>query len=136
MSILKHKIIDYYRKKDLLKNTESYLKESEISFNQLFFEDGFSIAGHWRKEASPQQWMSDSKADEALLRTELAQIIQGCIEKIPLKLRPVFFAKFIEEQDSKEICKELEISSTNYWVMVHRAKLLMRACLEKKYINK
>jgi RNA polymerase sigma-70 factor (ECF subfamily) len=63
-------------------------------------------------------------------------LIQYCISKIPIKLRPVFFAKYMEERDAEEICKEFGISTSNYWVMLHRSKLLMRACLEKTYYGK
>jgi RNA polymerase sigma-70 factor (ECF subfamily) len=42
----------------------------------------------------------------------------------------------MEERDAEEICKEFGISTSNYWVMLHRSKLLMRACLEKTYYGK
>ena len=47
----------------------------------------------------------------------------------------VFSLKYLEEEESETICKELEITSSNYWVIIHRAKLQMRECLEKNWIK-
>jgi RNA polymerase sigma-70 factor (ECF subfamily) len=136
MSILKYKIIDYYRKTDLLKNSETYLQETEVNFDSSFFEETFTSTAHWKSTSSPQKWHIEFETDDGILRKEILNWVHYCIDKIPLKLRPVFFAKFMEERDAEEICKEFEISSSNYWVMLHRAKLLMRACLEKHYYEK
>jgi RNA polymerase sigma-70 factor (ECF subfamily) len=136
MSILKYKIIDYYRKKEVLKNSESYLNETENEFNASFFEETSTSFAHWKNESAPKTWLSEDVADSALLNKEILEWIQFCISKVPIKLRPVFFAKYMEERDAEEICKEFGISPTNYWVMLHRSKLLMRACLEKNYYGK
>ena len=38
--------------------------------------------------------------------------------------------KYLDDMDSEEICKELNISSSNYWVLLHRAKVQLRSCIE------
>lgn len=128
VSILNNKIIDHYRKKDVLKNAETYLPDTESSFSDHFFDAG---NGHWLQEAGPRSW-KDS-ADHQVNRSEFYKIIRYCIEKMPPKLVPAFLAKFLAEEDSEKICKDLGITSSNYWVMIHRAKVLMRSCLEKNW---
>ena len=131
VSILNNKIIDYYRKKDVLKNTAEYLSDTDQRFNESFFDTTLFSDAHWRKEAQPESWTSTT--DEAIMKSDFQRILEKCIGKLPSKLTPVFIAKFMDDTDSETICKELGITSSNYWVIVHRAKLLMRTCLEKNW---
>jgi RNA polymerase sigma-70 factor (TIGR02943 family) len=131
VTILKNKIIDHYRKKDVLKDTTSYLQETEDGFSEHFFERG---NGHWLAAAAPKQWTT--YADSALTEKEFYKILHTCIQKLPSSLIPVFIMKFIEEEDSETICKVYNISSSNYWVIIHRAKVLVRSCLEKNWFLK
>lgn len=135
LAILNNKIIDHYRKRNALKDTEQYILETEQSFNNTFFEVSNRSNGHWRTEAAPVNWHTDP-ADQALYTKEFFSILQYCVEKMPLRLASVFISKFFEEKEAELICKEQEISSSNYWVMIHRAKLLLRGCLEKKWFDK
>jgi len=122
VAILKNKIIDHYRKKDVLKDADDYLEATESDFSKNFFEPK---NGHWLAEKKP--------ADAEIQRGEFENVLNDCIRKMPPKLVPVFVAKFIDDEDSDEICKAHKISSSNYWVIIHRAKLLVRACLEKNW---
>jgi len=128
VSILNNKIIDHYRKKDVLKNADSYLSETESSFSAHFFDQA---TGHWLVDTGPVSWTE--QADKKVDRNEFYRILQYCVEKMPSKLVPVFLAKFLEEDDSEKICKDLKITPSNYWVIIHRAKVLMRSCLEKNW---
>ena len=127
-AILNNKIIDHYRKKDVLKDSTSYLTETEDEFSKHYFEKS---SGHWLETAWPQPWAES--ADSALNKAEFAGVIQKCIQRMPSKLVPIFTAKFLDEEDSDTICKVHNISSSNYWVMIHRAKLLIRSCLEQNW---
>ena len=129
--ILKNKVIDYYRKKDVLKDAEGYLTKTDISFHEVFFETNVDSYGHWLEETAPKEWTE--QADNSVNRKEFYQVLRFCISKMPHKLVPAFMAKYIDDEDSEKICKELNISSSNYWVMIHRAKVLMRSCLEKNW---
>ena len=128
VAILKNKIIDYYRKRDVLKNTSEYLSETEADFSQHFFD---TSNGHWLRSVSPQTW-SDS-ADTNINNAEFNNILQLCIHKMPGRLVPVFLSRFIDEEDSEKTCKVHNISPSNYWVIIHRAKVLIRSCLEKNW---
>ncbi len=128
VAILKNKIIDYYRKRDVLKDTTSYLASTEVQFSDSFFEPG---TGHWLRESSPGHW-SDA-ADSSVNQEEFSAVLQQCVDKMPTKLAPVFIAKFFDDEDSETICKVHNISPSNYWVIIHRAKVLIRSCLEKNW---
>lgn len=128
VAILKNKIIDYYRKKDVLRYTTGYIAETEDDFSKHFFEKS---NGHWLKDVAPKLWTES--ADAALNRAEFDKVVQSCIQKMPTKLIPVFIAKFLDEEDSDTICKVHNISSSNYWVIIHRAKVLIRSCLEQNW---
>jgi RNA polymerase sigma-70 factor (TIGR02943 family) len=128
VAILKNKIIDHYRKKDVLRNTTEYLDETEVDFTKHFFDLN---DGHWISGSAPAPW--SASADNAVESEEFETILQMCIQKMPPKLIPVFVAKFIDDEDSEIICKVHGISSSNYWVMIHRAKVLIRSCLEKNW---
>jgi RNA polymerase sigma-70 factor (TIGR02943 family) len=127
-AILKNKIIDHYRRKDVLKNVDEYIVETEGDFSAHFFE---RANGHWLSDAAPQFWTES--ADSAINKAEFDGVLQMCIQKMPSKLIPVFVARFIDDEDSETICKVHGISSSNYWVIIHRAKVLIRSCLEKNW---
>ncbi|MES2798986.1 MAG: sigma-70 family RNA polymerase sigma factor [Bacteroidota bacterium] len=133
LSILNNKIIDSYRKKDVLKNSTDYLTQTSDSFYSNFFNKETFNEAHWKIEKAPNDWLPEQEAK--MNSTEFFAIFSLCLKKIPEKLRVIFIAKYIDELDAKEICKENEISSSNYWVMIHRSKLLMRECLDKNWFN-
>ena len=76
------------------------------------------------------------ETDDNIYRQEFYKILDACIEKMPSKLIPVFVSKYIDEKDSEQIRKEFDLTSSNYWVIVHRAKLLIRECLERNWFLK
>lgn len=127
-AILKNKIIDHYRKNDVLKDAVDYITNTESEFDSHFFNE---TNGHWLDKATPGNW--NEGADTKVNQLEFNKVLQSCIKKMPPKLVPVFTAKFLDEDDSENICKVFNITSSNYWVIIHRAKVLMRSCLEKKW---
>ena len=52
-----------------------------------------------------------------------------------MKQREIFIDKFVDNKDSEEICNEYDITSSNYWVIIHRAKIQLKGCLDKKWFN-
>ncbi len=130
VAILRNKIIDYYRKKDVLRNASEYIVGTDEDFTKNFFDPA---NGHWLAESSPSSW--SESADRSIESAEFEKILQMCIHKMPSKLVPVFVAKFIDDEDADVICKVYGISSSNYWVILHRAKVLIRSCLEKNWFQ-
>ncbi len=126
IAILKNKIIDHYRKK-----VREFQQESmeDIESTANYFND----KGHWRKEAQPQPWKYD--ASQELDQTEFYEILQRCLQRLKEIQRMAFVMKHLEDIETEDICKELQITASNYWVIIHRAKLQLRSCLEKHWIK-
>lgn len=129
-SILKHKIIDVYRKKGSLKVSGMHELSEEILDEDFYLSKG-AFAGHWKEGAGPN---SNSLLPEGEVENnELREIIEKCISKLPENLAAVFVMKMIDDISSEEICKELDITPSNVWVMMHRARLRLRKCIENNW---
>jgi len=123
-SILKNKIADHYRKS--FRNGEN----KTVSFNQFFDSNE-----DWITDQRPQQWQADDE-EHLLDNQDFKKTLAHCLEKLPVNWKTFIVLKFMEEKDSKLICQELEITATNYWQILHRAKLQLRKCLELNWFNK
>jgi len=125
-SILKNKIIDYYRKKA----TEQAI--TSMPDLKVVEDDWFNEDGRWAENKMPKDWnVSDNPAE----RKEIQKIINWCKDHLKNLQQHVFTLKYMEDLDSDEICKVLNISSSNYWVLIHRARLQMRDCVEKYWLK-
>ena len=95
----------------------------------MFFDE----REHWRKGMYPRQWSVDfSNTAET---KEFYKVFRSCGGKLKELQNAVFVMKYIDGLESGEICKELSISASNYWVLIHRAKVQLRACLEKNWMR-
>jgi RNA polymerase sigma-70 factor (ECF subfamily) len=131
-SILKRKIIDSYRKKYSSKET-SFGQHEETVFDGDFHRSEEPFRGHWLEGMGPN---SHSLLPEGEMeQEELMIVIRLCIENLKPQLAAAFIMKMIDEEDSDTICKELGITSSNLWVILHRARLRMRDCMEKKWLK-
>lgn len=125
VSILKRKIIDYYRKINSAKGK----REVHMSF----FDEGEN-RGDWIEAQAPKTW--DNFADKEIENTELGEVLNDCINKLPEKYRIVFLLKTESHYESEDICNELGISSSNLWVIIHRARVQLRKCIETNWFNR
>ena len=66
---------------------------------------------------------------------EFWKVLNICIEKLPEKMREVFVMREIDELSTEEICKVLDLSSSNVWVILHRTRNRLRALLEEKWFS-
>ena len=114
-SILNHKIIDHYRKK--LKNPVSLRNEEH------FFDD----EGMWKDETRPKAWEDDK---HLLDNVSFISVLEHCKDKLPAQWLSAIQLKYLIQKDGNDICKELELSPTNYWQIIRRAKLQLRECLD------
>ena len=126
MAILKRKVIDHFRKL-------GSGKERTVSGYSLPFQDDGIFEGHWLENRLPKDWSTN--ADSSLNQEEFQSILEICLSKLPPKWRSVFVLKFMEELSSEEVCKETGCSSSNFWVIVHRARLKLRECIENKWLQ-
>ncbi|MBN2614451.1 MAG: sigma-70 family RNA polymerase sigma factor [Bacteroidales bacterium] len=126
LSILRRKVVDHYRKK----STQN--EKTTLSFESPF-EDESGTKGHWIMERAPKDWQWQS--GYPMRSKEFQSIMESCLSQLPEKWKSVFVLKVMEEIESSEICKEVGCTSSNFWVILHRARLQLRECIEKKWIN-
>ncbi|HVM88815.1 MAG TPA: sigma-70 family RNA polymerase sigma factor [Puia sp.] len=125
-SILKNKIIDHYRKKAREREMNDFPDLQQLT------DEWFDEEGNWAENKMPKDWHN---AEDLIERKEMQKIINWCKEHLKSVQQQVFTLKYMEELDSEQICKVLNISSSNYWVLIHRAKLQMRDCVEKHWLK-
>ncbi len=127
--ILRRKLIDHYRRqaRSPLVGLEALDERGPREANFFTPENG-----HWAASQQPTAWQN---AEAALEQHETQAAIRQCQERLTAQQQAVFVMRFVDDQPAEDICRELNISSANYWVIVHRAKLQLRRCLEKKGFN-
>lgn len=130
-SILKNKIIDHYRKASHTREKMLIDQNWEISSEQSPFNQEGPFKGHWKEGKGP----SGADIEQMIEAKEFQIILEQCLAKLPEKWASAFALKLMEECESDEICKDLNISASNLWVILHRARIKIRECLEKKWIN-
>lgn len=128
-AILKFKIAGYYRKASTRYETRLKSANADDSDQDPYFTDD----GSWKSSTRPGDW--GAEPDRSAENKELSNTLQHCIEKLPVNQKQVVVLKMLEEIAVEKICKELEITVTNYWVIIHRAKLQLRACLELNWFR-
>jgi RNA polymerase sigma-70 factor, ECF subfamily len=126
--ILKHKISDYFRKL----GRETSFTDLESLADE--FSEKFVAEGYWVHVKGPKEWKPS--ADEVMHSAEFWQTMRYCLDKLPERIANVFMLREMEEIGSKEICSMLSISESNLWVMLHRARMALRECLEINWFNR
>ena len=125
--ILKNKIFDHFRK-----------LAQEVSFTDLeFLEDEMShkfIDQGWNHALGPTEWKPGPEA--ALDRKEFWKTFDSCLRKLPPRVADVFMLREMEQMDTTQICEVLRISQNNLWVMLHRARMALRECLELNWFER
>jgi RNA polymerase sigma-70 factor (ECF subfamily) len=131
-SILNNKIIDFHRKKFRKKVfSESSFAKNEDGKDVL--ENFFDNNGTWNKQGSPADW--DSMDEHLLDNLDFKNVFQSCLGGLPENWSIAIHYKYLDEKKADEICKELGITTSNYWQVVHRAKLQLRLCLENNWFK-
>lgn len=125
IGILKHKIIDHIRKNSRLQNV------SEITGDDQTVDDFFDKSGHWKK--MPSRW--NANPSELLEQDEFWQVFEDCVGRLSNQQAEAFTLREIEDIKTDEICKVLNITPTNLWVSLHRARVRLRKCLEENWFN-
>lgn len=126
--ILKHKIIDQIRRsareQPLLNSDDEDRSEADVA-DALFKQDG-----HW--QTPPSNW---GDPDKTLENKAFWAVFEMCAQNMPAKTARAFMMREVMELSTEEICKELGVTTTNCWVMLHRARLSLRECLEMKWFG-
>jgi RNA polymerase sigma-70 factor (ECF subfamily) len=126
--ILKHKIVDAIRRKQrepLLAST--FDDECDIEDLDGLFKGPFNS---W--DSPPAEW---GDPEQALNRSQFFDMLDFCLEKLPPNTARVFMMREVMELESDEICRELTITANNLWVILYRARMSLRECLEKNWFK-
>ncbi len=125
IAILRHKIIDHIRKK----SRETPVSDEDLE--ALTPEALVQSDGHLNM--STGTWADNP--GNIVEQKEFLQTLYACVDKLPDKLNQVFSLREFDELEADEICKIMNISSSNLWVMLHRARLRLRKCIELNWFE-
>lgn len=130
-SILKFKIIDFQRR--AVTERERFVQppaETEEA-DTAWFDRMFDETGHWQSPIS--SW---SAPDDAASQKAFFEAFERCMDKLPAATARVFFQREVLGEETEDICKAETISSSNCWVILHRARLSLRECLDRSWFSK
>lgn len=124
ISILKRKIIDYYRRSNSKKG------KAEVRMSYVNTEDS---QGDWLEERIDDTNAMNIEAE--IVNEELGLAIHDCLSRLPERQADIFRKRTIENQDTEAVCKEHDITPSNLWVILHRARVQLMNCLDQKWYN-
>jgi RNA polymerase sigma-70 factor, ECF subfamily len=125
--ILKHKIVDTIRRQSRERPAADFAAEgAEDEFDGLFDQ-----RGHW--DPMPDAW---EQPEQALNQRQFLAALDACLRALPERTARVFMMREHLGLETSEICKELGITATHLWVMLHRARMALRLCLQSNWFGK
>lgn len=129
IGILKHKILDHFRQ---LKR-EQTAPVTDVLPPEL--DDRFDEFGVWKHDPAliPQDWGED--ASVLVQRKEFMTVLKQCLGKLPSRSAQAFVLREMEGTDSAQIQETLGVSPSNFWVLLHRARMQLRLCLEQNWLK-
>ncbi|MHC4601642.1 MAG: sigma-70 family RNA polymerase sigma factor [Planctomycetota bacterium] len=126
IGILKHKIVDAYRKSSREKALGKGEEDEDDPAEALF-----DANGHWKE--SPVSWGGDPK--NLVEQQEFREVLDRCLEGLPDRMARAFFLREMEALETEEIRKDLGVTTTNLGVILHRARARLRHCLERNWFG-
>jgi RNA polymerase sigma-70 factor (ECF subfamily) len=124
--ILKHKLIDYFRKSSRQAGVNQP-EGAEFEHDELFRSEG-QWKDHFDPARAPVEWCAGPA--ELLEQGEFWEVFGKCLSPLPPRVGSAFTLREMEGLSSEEICEVLGITVNNLWVMLHRARMHLRRCLE------
>jgi RNA polymerase sigma-70 factor (ECF subfamily) len=128
IGILKHKLADHWRQAARQPNEPLDPDIADDLIEQTF---DMSRRGHWR--VAPSAW---NNPDGALEQQQFWQIFIDCVAALPPAQAQAFSLCELDGVKGDEACKVMDVAATNLWVMLHRARLRLRQCLEKNWFGR
>lgn len=123
LTILKRKIVDHVRQR------ARFDRDGAVGTDHDPLGELFDRTGHWKRSVAA--WMK-APAD-AIESSELWAIVENCLTHLPSGQASVFTLSVMEELDSDQICRELEITPSNLWVRLHRARVELANCVGARW---
>ena len=130
IAILKHKIVDHIRKRvreQISDKVESMHNTAAIDP----VDNSFNDEGDW--QIRPSKWAIDPM--RLYEQKEFMDVLYHCLGGLPERQAEAFMMREIDGFSTEEICKVLNITATNSWVMLYRARMWLRRCLENNWLN-
>ena len=122
--ILKHKIVDAIRRTA----RESTVLPGEPDLTE--FDGLFDKRGHWQEP--PSDW---GNPDKTFDDKQFLAALKACLEQLPARTAEAFMMREHLGYETAEICKVLAITPTHCWVLLYRARMALRACLEQTWMR-
>ena len=128
-AILNNKIADYHRgtARDNKHRIASLGQEKKATSHY------FNSDGEWLEKSKPQDWQIDEF--NFLDDLDFLQVLEKCLSKLPPHWHEAVKYKYLEDKETETICQDLEITVSNYWQIIHRAKLQLRICIESNWLK-
>lgn len=128
-AILKNKIADTFRQRQRLVEASRLMTadQEEEDLDELFDRKGF-----WQADERPGKW---NGADTAVEDAQFWRIFEACLENLPGKQARVFMMREFVEMESHEVCEAVGITVSNLNVILYRARLRLRECLENRWFS-
>jgi RNA polymerase sigma-70 factor (ECF subfamily) len=124
IGILKHKILDHHRRSSRERTVSLTDDETSLEdFDGLFKDDGHYIE-------PPAAW---ADPEQALSQREFFEVLDACMDRLPKTTALVFRMREVMGIEINEICRELAITTNNCWVLLYRARMSLRQCLEQRW---
>lgn len=128
-AILNNKIIDFYRKRakssaiDGKRAEQKFIKQTNSYFdsNQNWIITGSEVS--WEEEV------------HLLDNSEFNEILDQCVNKLPDNWRLAVISKYLSDKTTDQICQEMSVTVSNYWQIVHRAKVMLKKCIDHNWQN-
>ena len=131
VGILKHKIIDHFRR--VGRETPIGEESDEGPEHREFFKRPDEWQGHWNNDYAPNDWHATPA--ELMERSDFWKVFNDCLSPLPQRTVSAFTLREVDGLKSEEICEILSIKVNNLWVMLHRARLHLRNCLEVNWFK-
>ena len=123
-SILKNKLIDRLRQQQRTPIA------ADLGLTDAWLDGLYDRTGHWRRRAAPGKWGKNPV--ELLEQREFWQTFEQCRAALPERLREVLSLRLLDDVPAAEICQALGISANNLWTLLHRARVRLWQCLDRK----
>jgi RNA polymerase sigma-70 factor (ECF subfamily) len=139
VGILKHKIVDHFRRVSRLRPLDPD-EGRDVEPTSLFMSSGEWV-GHWVAVLEPEkaylgpiEWRADPQ--QLVEEGEFCGVFDGCLAGLPPRLASAFTMREMDGLASDEICEVLGVTTSNLWVMLHRARAHLRRCVEMNWFQR
>lgn len=131
--ILRNKILDHFRA--AARNKEDSLSSLQAHADREPDDDWFGQNGAWKLDPNAGLEMLDADPGDLLERAEVLTAIRACLDRLPTSLQRLYVMREFDDCETEEICAATGVTRGSLAVLLHRSRQLLRACLQKTWLN-